>query len=114
MIGPGSWTEYQKSIRNGQCVEISRQVVKILRIMGIHAFQVSGMIKYPVPVFSNDLHEEETRELRHWWVEIEGKPYEFAKGTLINGIVARYKIDIPDLESVIPPDGFEYQRECYI
>lgn len=114
MIGTGSWVDYQKQIRNGQCEEISRQVVKILHIMGINAIQVRGYIKYPAPVISNDIHEAETYELRHWWVEINGDIYEFAKGTLINGVVSQYEIDISDLESVTPPDGFEYHPECYI
>jgi hypothetical protein len=108
------WEDFQETIRNGQCVDISKKAFDYLTLHKVPAKWVSGFIRYPSPVISNDIHEEETTELRHWWVEIEGSIFEFAKGTLVNGVVSRYPIDCGNMECVSKPVGFEYFPERYL
>ena len=109
------WTEFQASIQNGQCKDIAHAAVNALNSFGIHAAKVAcGFVKYPCIVISNDIHEAETDELRHWWVEICGDVYEFAKGTLVNGVIFPYGgCVLGDMESVTPPNGFSYITESY-
>lgn len=107
------WEEFQESIVNGQCIDISKKAYEYLLSLSVPVKWVSGFVRYPVPVISNDIHEEETTELRHWWVEIEGKIFEFAKGTLVNGVTSRYGIDCGNFGCVSKPEGFEYIPERY-
>ena len=109
------WLEFQHSLKCGDCERVATRAVNAIRSMGIPAAKLAtGLIKYPVPVISNDLHEAETYELRHWWVVIFDDVYEFGKGTLVNGVTFPYgNFEISDMESVEKPEGFEYRLERF-
>lgn len=84
--GVDTWKEFVDEQEIGDCQFIVASI--------IHDFpdviKVFGHIKLDDPVYSID-EDRDIDEITHHWVEIDGKQYDFSKGTL------KYYIELNDI-----------------
>lgn len=111
LAGDKSWVEYQHSIRCGDCQHVATAAAEYLIRSGVNAHVVVGLVRYPFPVLSSNLVDDDaSREVRHWLVVVGGAIYEFASGTLCNGVIdgVGNAITCIDLELINPSPFISY------